>query len=313
MGQRGRTETLAQVIVELMRARTLSQAELAKRLDVSSRTVRQCILDLLSAGMPIEREEDHPNVFYSVPKDWVPNGLVLAASEARELVRVLARVPSASARRLALMERLGVYEPALSASLALEDSLDARELEILEELEDTASEQCATRIEYYSVRRGLDEVRHISCQRIAYHDRPIRLLAVCHRSGTLKWFRLDRIRAISADEGEPFREADPNEIADVVNNTLFDYHQGGVATEHRFVVHAPEHRWFVTTLGPSARVEPEGESVRVTLRSASPRVIARQLVGLGGAVRVETSALREEVRQLALAALAALPSSDGAV
>lgn len=244
MGQRGRTETLAQVIVELMRARTLSQAELAKRLDVSSRTVRQCILDLLSAGMPIEREEEH-HVFYSVPKDWVPNGLVLAASEARELVRVLARVPSASARRAALMERLGIYEPALSASLALEDSLEPRELEILEELEDTASEQCTSRVEYYSVRRGLDEVRHISCQRIAYHDRPIRLLAVCHRSGSLKWFRLDRIRAISADESEPFRQADPAAIADVVSNTVFDYHEGGLATEHRFVLHAPEHRWFV--------------------------------------------------------------------
>ncbi|HTU61902.1 MAG TPA: HTH domain-containing protein, partial [Polyangiales bacterium] len=148
MRPQGRMETLAQIIVELMCARTVSQAELAKRLEVSSRSIRQSVLDLVSAGMPIERSEDHPHVFYSVPRDWVPHGLSLTASEARELMQLLARVPSAGARRAALIARLGIHEPGLALNLTLADALEPGELAFLEELEEAALERRALQVRY---------------------------------------------------------------------------------------------------------------------------------------------------------------------
>lgn len=305
MGQRGRTETIAQVILELMRERTISQASLAKRLEVTARTVRACVLDLTSAGMPIEREEDHPHVYYSLARDWIPNGAVIANNELRELVRILSRIPSAASRRDAIAARLGPGEPWTRISPALEDSLSPPELRRLELIEDSAVERCAVEVSYLSVMRGVVEQRHLSCQRIAYHDRPIRFLAMCHRSNTLKWFVLDRVHAAYLDEGTPYRSSDAEAVDDLVQNTLFDFHSSETPVECRFVIHPPEHRWFVPRLGKRARVEPHGESVRVTIQTSALRVLARALVGLGAAVRIESPELRAEVTRIAQAALQA--------
>jgi predicted DNA-binding transcriptional regulator YafY len=219
------------------------------------------------------------------------------------VLRVLVRVPSEQARREAIAARLGGRWPWSKATLAVDDTLSKREHAFLEALEDSAFQRCAARVDYLSPQRGTIEARHISVLRIAYHERPLRVLAVCHRSKQLKWFRLDRVQGLALDEAEAFVAADIGAIEDVVGNTLLGFHQEGDPIACSFVVAAPEHRWFVPTLGPRAAAEPCGSAVRVTIITAALQVLARELVGLGAAVHVETPELRDAVRRLAQAAL----------
>lgn len=65
MGKRSRTEKIAQVSLELMRERTISQVELARRLYVEPRTIRTCITDLIDSGIVIDREQDHRGLIHS--------------------------------------------------------------------------------------------------------------------------------------------------------------------------------------------------------------------------------------------------------
>jgi predicted DNA-binding transcriptional regulator YafY len=306
VGQKSRSETIAHVLVTLMRERSAKQADLARALDTSPRVIRQCITDLQEAGMPIERDEEHPHVFYSVPHGWIPHGAVLPEAEVDAILRVLARVPSEQVRREAIAARLGTERPWAKVPLALEDSLSTSELETLEDLEDSAYSRTAARVSYHSPERGSVEWRHLSVQRVAYHERPMRLLALCHRSRTLKWFRLDRVQAVELDRREPFSAAPEDAIEDIVTNTLLGFHDNGPRVACRFVIDAPVHRWFVPMLGRRAEVEPHGQAVRVTLHTAAVQVLARELVGLGGAVTVETPELRAAVRTLAEGALSRL-------
>jgi len=104
MGQKSRSESVAHVLVAL---NTAKQVDLAREIGTSPRVVRQCVTDLQFAGMPIERVDDHPHVYFSVPKGWLPHAAVLPAADVDAILRVLARVPSEQARRDAIAARLG--------------------------------------------------------------------------------------------------------------------------------------------------------------------------------------------------------------
>jgi predicted DNA-binding transcriptional regulator YafY len=299
LGQKSRSEAVAHVLLALLRHRSVKQAELAREIGTSPRVVRQCITDLQLANMPIEREDDHPHVYYSVPKGWLPHGAVLPVEDVEAILRVLARVPSEQARRDSIAACLGTERTWFKATLALQDSLLPRELETLEDLEDSVYARTTAKITYHSPERGNMETRHISVQRIAYHERPLRLLAVCHRTKNLKWFRLDRVQGVDLDRQEPFLAAETHAIDDVVANTLLGFHHSGEPVDCVFVVDAPVHRWFVPLLGSRSTTTPCGQAVRVTVRTAAVEVLARELVGLGAAVHVETPELGAAVRALA--------------
>src|SRR4029079_4979500 len=46
----------------------------------------------------LERQEDHPHVYWSVPKDWFPGGVVFSREQVPELLRHLVRLPKSNAR-----------------------------------------------------------------------------------------------------------------------------------------------------------------------------------------------------------------------
>jgi len=69
MSRRAPTETVAGVVGAFLERRTWSQAELAKRLELSVPALRKR-LEELAGPLRLEREEDHPHVYWSVPKDF---------------------------------------------------------------------------------------------------------------------------------------------------------------------------------------------------------------------------------------------------
>src|SRR5579864_8922646 len=93
VGQRSATETLAGVYQAFLSRRTWSQSDLARELGVSSEVLRRVLHELQEKGMPLVREEDRPQVYWSVRKHWYPGSVVFKQEEVPELLRQLRRIP----------------------------------------------------------------------------------------------------------------------------------------------------------------------------------------------------------------------------
>lgn len=298
MGRRKGVET-AVAIMEAFRARrTWTQAELARHVEITPRALRVALVECQRAGMPIEREEEHRAlVYWSVP-EWWSRGL--ADEEVRACARLVARLPSTKERDRLLSRLLG-REAATAA--------DAPSERVLRALEDGAATRRSLSIAYRSSREEGPTSRHVSIARIEHGPRA-RFLAVCHRSGALKTFRVDRVAAAALDEREPFRPVTEQAVAAYVAGSLDGFH-GDALVDCAFVVTAPEASWVVGNLPPGAlHVERLGRGCRVTVRTTALVVLARYLVGLGDAVRIETPALALAVLALAERAVAAAAATS---
>jgi hypothetical protein len=73
VGQRSSTETVVAIVQAFLRRRTWSQAELARDVGIAVPALRKRLVELTASGFPLERDEDHPHVFWSVPRDWFPS------------------------------------------------------------------------------------------------------------------------------------------------------------------------------------------------------------------------------------------------
>ena len=87
VGQRSATETLFGIVAAFIESRTWSQADLARRLETKPETIRRYLGELRAGGFKVEREEDHPHVYWSVPSNWIPGALAFKAAEAQDLLR----------------------------------------------------------------------------------------------------------------------------------------------------------------------------------------------------------------------------------
>jgi len=282
---------------------TWTQADLARQVGISAEAVRRTLHEMMDKGIPLERQEEAPHVYWSVPRRWFPGGIVLRADDAEELLRQLARAPR-SKRRDELMGRIveaargrvqeapGIVSPRASEA----------EETYLPMVEDAASRRVPLLMRYYAASRGAVERRHVSVQRVM-SARPSRFLAVCHRDERLKWFRVDNVMGGRLDEVEAYAEADPEEVERFVAESLDGFHQGVEAQELRFRVMDPEARWVAGNLLEGMEHAPVEGGILVTARTSAPLRVARFVVGLGGAAVVETELLREMVEALARGAL----------
>jgi hypothetical protein len=64
---------------------------------------------------------------------------------------------------------------------------------------------------YLSAGRGASEWRYVSVQHVDVGP-PCRFIAMCHRSGTLKRFRVEGISLARLDPGTTFRRAQPGTV-----------------------------------------------------------------------------------------------------
>jgi predicted DNA-binding transcriptional regulator YafY len=300
MGSRAPVETVARVIVALMRQRTWTQAALAREVGVQPRAVRVVLERLAEAGVPLHREEEHPHVYWSVPRTWVPAGVVLQRDLVAMMARLLARGPKTRERErvLEILLSNGI-EPPVRSTAEVRGAED-----VLASLEDSIRERAPVTIDYYTAARGDQGTRTVSVHRVLHGD-DARFLATCHRSESLKWFRLDRVTRARIEGAEPYRDALEDEIEAFIATSVGGFRAPGPASEHSFSVRAPEARWVARNLPAGLRSEADGGGIRVRARAAAVDVVARFVVGLGGAAHCETDELRDRVAELARAALAA--------
>lgn len=210
--------------VQLIRGRRLTTAAfLARRLEVSQRTVYRDIADLQHQGVPIEGEagvgyrlgsgfELPPLMFTQdeaaalvaaarLAQTWVDPAMAGAAESA--LGKILSVLPAAAR---ASAEALALYAP----SLAMDEPTRAR----LQPVREAVQSRRKLRIAYRDGEGAASErtVRPLGC---FYWGKVWTLSAWCELRGDFRGFRVDRIGAIEVMD-ERFRDEPGKTLADLL-------------------------------------------------------------------------------------------------
>lgn len=311
MGQRSAGATLAAILQAFVRRKTWSQAELARELGLQVPTVKKRLEELLASGMPFERQEELPHVYWSVPEHWFPGGVVLDAELAQEVTRLALRAPSP--KRSKILTRLMSSRAGRGAKAPLgqvEQRVTPKqespaEQAYLSPLVEAALERAPMRLRYFTSSRGELGERTVSVHQVLPGP-PARFVGVCHQHGDLRWFRVENVLE-ARPSSEPFRAWPDDEVERFVASSVDGFHGAERDVEVAFVVRLPEARWVRMNLpeGLTGELTPSG-ALRVVARTSALMPIARYVVGLGGAARAETPALGALVAELARGALASV-------
>ena len=302
MGQRSNTETIIAILQAFLDHKTWKQAALARHVGVGAATIHKRLTELAASGVPLTSEKDHPHVYWSLPKSWYPGGVLFTGEQVTEVFRQLSRMPKSKARNL-LIESLLRYLPSREAAVAMVPAeTTEREEQYLPAIEDAANQKVALQFRYFTVTRGSEGTRHASVHRVVFGP-PARFVATCHRTGALKWFRVESVSDAKLDPREPFREADSKVVDAHLRASLDGFHEGGPPGKHVFFVGEPDARWVARNLMEAMQAEEVPGGIRVTVETSAPKRLARFVVGLGGAAKALTPGLEAEVAALARGAL----------
>jgi predicted DNA-binding transcriptional regulator YafY len=314
VGQRSQTETLAGIYQAFLQRRTWKQKDLAKALDIGVEPLRRVLHELREQGMPLHREDDHPHVYWSVPKDWFPSSVLFKREEVPDLLRQLRRIPHGPGRARLLelvLSRLPSGQAPTAPGLIVTRETSDQENQYLGVVEDSGNARVALQMRYYTASRGVAGERHASVHRVIVGP-PARFVATCHRSGTLKTFRVDSIMNARLTDAEPYIAADSAAIEAYCRASLDGFNEGGAPVPVSFRVRNPEARWVKNNLLEGVTTEELDDGVRVIAHTAAIGRLARFVTSLGAAAIPETPALAEEVAVLAQGALKSIAmAKDG--
>ncbi len=303
MGTRTGTETLAAIMVAFWRERTWAQAALAREIGLNVRALRRHLEELEAAGWPFEREEDHPHVYWSVPNDWFPGGVLLGRDELAALLHLLVRLPDSPERRK-LEQALTEKAPQLvtrELARVLPPRSSETEENHLPQLLDAVAMRTSLRVRYFTASRGALTERVVSVQRVMPGP-PVRFLGYCHTVRDLRWFRLDYVASLQADPAAPFVDVDDADVEALLARSVDGFY-GAERKRVTFFVRMPEARWVAKNL-PDGLVGVDADGgFLVDCETHGLLPVARFVVGLGSAAECRSEELRALVTQLARGAL----------
>lgn len=305
MGKRSAIETTVGIFGAFLRKRLWRQAELARELEIQPRALSQHLNELQRNGFPLESERDTPHVYWRMSKDWFPGGLLLEAQDAGLLLRLLCRMPD-SKPRSALLRRISSALPRQANPVEhLESVLQGvgNEAPFVPLVTDAAVHATALHFRYFSASRGALEWRHASIQRVLPGPPP-RMVAHCHRSNTLKWFRIDGIVEARPDLAIAYRSISASDVDAYIATSLDGFAADETPIEHRFFVADPDARWVQRNLLPSMTSEAVSGGIRITCRTTATLRLARFVLGLAPVARAESPELAGVVAELATGMLA---------
>ncbi|MFO0726429.1 MAG: hypothetical protein U1E65_21765 [Myxococcota bacterium] len=99
MDSRSSSTSAVRIFQAFLRQRTWPQAALAREVGIGAAQLKRLLEGLEQDGvLPLEREVDHPHVYWSLPKGWFPGGVFYQGSEVESLLRLLARSPKSKER-----------------------------------------------------------------------------------------------------------------------------------------------------------------------------------------------------------------------
>jgi predicted DNA-binding transcriptional regulator YafY len=305
VGKRSAIEATVGILGAFLRRRTWKQADLARELDLEPRALRGYLTELTRRNFPLEREEEPPQVYWSMSKDWFPGGLLLETVDVQLLLQLLCRLPASKARDK-LMRRISSALPRQSNPVEhLESVLQGlgSEAPFVALVTDAAGRRSSLHFKYFSARRGALEWRHASVQRVLPGP-PARMVAHCHRSGRLKWFRIDGIVDARLDPAVAYQPAAASDLEDYLTTSLDGFAAEDEPIEHRFFVAEPDARWVERNLLPPMTTEAVPGGLRVSCRTTATLRLARFVLGLAPIARAESAELAALVTDLAASTLA---------
>jgi predicted DNA-binding transcriptional regulator YafY len=305
VGKRSPIEATVAIIAAFLDRRTWKQADLARHVEVEPRALRKHLDEMVLRGFPLERDEDSPQVYWSMSKGWFPGGLLLDNEHVDALVRLLCRLPR-SKQRNQLLDRITSTLPRRAEHTAQLQAVlpdGGEEAPYLGIAAQAAAERQPLFFRYYSAKRGSLDSRHASVERVLVGP-PARMVARCHLSSTLKWFRVDNILNARLDPDVQFQPTPPEEVNSYLGSSLDGFTSGEPAQEHRFFVPDPDARWVKNNLIPPMVAELIPGGIRVTCNTSAPLRLARFVLSLAPVARAETPELAALVTELATATLA---------
>jgi predicted DNA-binding transcriptional regulator YafY len=297
------------IVAAFVEDRTWSQADLARRLETTPETIRRRLNELQAGGFKLERSEEKPQVYWSVPKNWFPGALLFTAPEVKDLLRLLARARKSELRDrllgavVARLSNLGQSAKDFDPASVQAPGVSEDEEKMLAIIEDAASKKLPLKMRYFTASRRDESWRYVSVHVVVLTPRP-QFVATCHKANTLRRFRVSNVLEARLDAKEPVRTADEATLRRFEEESLAGFRQEGPPVICAFVVREPEAAWVARNL-PDDRFshEPTNGGTRFTIDTASVAMLARFVVGLGDAARSETPELTRVVQQLARGAL----------
>ena len=309
MGTRDQYETVTKVIRAFADCHTWRQSELARHLGIESRRLRTILLNLDQSGMPLDKDDEHPHVVWSVPKKWFPGGVFFDRDDWDVLVQAVLHVPDDHKRK-------GMLAKLLRGNIvgSVDEGIQKLERGILGQpvtakvhaatllVQQALLESKPLRIHYFSVSSQKLTYRVVSPQRFKTESHP-RLVAYCHSNEELRWFRLDNVL-----EGELVLEGDLVEVSDEEVRRFIDaspdgYHDG-TDTEWSFLVEPSAANWVRRNLLPGMVVAHERTDGLLVRVRGGALVVARFIASLGGQATAQEESLRSLVLELTRATLA---------
>ncbi len=308
MGQRTPTETLFGIVAAFVEKRTWKQVELARRLTTKPETIRKHLMEMRAGGFKLEREEEHPHVFWSVPKNWFPGALLFKADEVPDLLRLLGRSPKSKGRDR-LLEVVAERLQGVTGSQAKEPGgvhppvVTEDEERWLAVMEDAVNAKAAVKLRYFTTSTRNESWRHVSPHRIDLGARPT-LIATCHKAKALKRFRVSNVLDVRMDKAEAFRDVTQAALDELDQGSLGGFRQAGPKVACAFFVRDPEAAWVARNL-PDEQIKHASADggTRFTVVTPGVELLARYVAGLGAAARAETGELAAAVEKIARGAL----------
>lgn len=309
VGQRSATETLFGIVAAFVEKRQWTQADLARRLETTSETVRKHLGVLVEGGFALERREERPHVYWTAAKDFFPGVLSFKAEEAEDLVRLALRAP-----RGKLRERVVGLIAARLANVGKKGSVDGRAVQppeipegeerVLAAIEDAARQGVVLKMHYLSTSKRKPTWRHASVHRVEPGARP-QFVATCHESGTLRRFRVSGVLDAKLDASQAFRPIAEADLDRFDAETVGGFRADDPPVHCVFFVRDPEAAWVARNLPRAPFVEhPEKDGSRFEVDTRGLAVVARFVAGLGEAATPESPELAKAVADLARGALA---------
>jgi predicted DNA-binding transcriptional regulator YafY len=306
MGKRSAIESVVGIVGAFLDQRIWKQADLARHLELQPRALRKHLDEMVIRGFPLEKEDEPPQVYWSMRKDWFPGGLLLQGADIDLFLRLLCQAPTSEARTR-LLERISSALPQKAPQIdQLQSVLEPKSGEepFVALVTQAAAERQALHLRYYTTTRGVLEWRHISVERVLAGP-PARMVARCHRASRLKWFRIDNIASARLDPDVPFQATPPNTVEQLLGKSLDGFAGEDPPEEHRFFVPEPDARWVQKNLLAPMVAENVAGGVRVTCNTAAPLRLARFVLSFAPSARAETPNLTALVAELAEGVLAA--------
>jgi predicted DNA-binding transcriptional regulator YafY len=310
VGQRGQFESACGILQAFVSNRRWTQADLSRSVGISSQSLRKVLNSLLDGGMPLTRLDEPPQVYWEVPKGWLPGALAVTPDELPVLVEALLGL-SQGKHRDALLRKLLQGHPKEYSTLgaSVEQASQFAEESIRTALLQAAAQRHAVRVRYFTSSKGVDGFRTLSVQRLVPSPRP-RVVAYCHRAKELRWFRVDQFLQVDATP-EAFVVHDSAEVEQLLKGSVDGFHEPTL-TALSFRVRYPSANWVKHNLPPGMKLDEEAstsDSVRV-VASGGALIVARFITSLGGLAIAEGEALTELVRETAEGTLEAHAASS---